>query len=151
MTDSGSNMMKGVRILCALALLFVGFAHKVPMLDEASLQSIELSQYVFPDGTPHVLCLPGEAGDAEHDHQDFGSGCEACRLSASVLLPTPENTTGWLIRVPADRFVPIRVEAFRRHLLLPNAAPRGPPSELIAIVTAATGSDHLDLRRLTSA
>jgi hypothetical protein len=47
--------------------------------------------------------------------------------------------------------VPIRVETFSRLLLLPNAGPRGPPSELIAIVTAATGSDHLDLRRLTSA
>lgn len=143
-------MMKGVRILCALALLLVGFAHKTPVLDGASIRSAELSQYVFPDGTPHVLCLPGEAGDAEHDHPDFGSGCEACRLSASVLLPTPENTTGWLIR-PADRFVPIRVETFSRPLLLPNAAPRGPPSELIATIAAAAGSDHLDLRQVTSA
>jgi hypothetical protein len=151
MTDSGTSMMKGVRILCALALILVGFAHKTPVLDGASIRSAELSQYVFPDGTPHVLCLPGEAGDAEHDHPDFGSSCEACRLSASVLLPTPENTTGWLIRLPADRLVPIRVETFSRLLLLPNAGPRGPPSELIAIVTAATGSDHLDLRRLTSA
>ena len=151
MTDSASNMMKGVRVICALALLLVGFAHKAPVPDGASIRSAELSQYVFPDGTAHVLCLPGEAGDAEHDHPDFGSGCEACRLSASVLLPTPENTTGWLIRLQADRFVPIRVETFSRPLLLPNAAPRGPPSELIATIAAATGSDHLSPRRLTSA
>ena len=151
MTDSGSNMMKGVRILCALALLLVGFAHKVPVLDGAPIRSAELSQYVFPDGTPHVLCLPTEAGDAEHEHPDFSSGCEACRLSASVLLPTPENTTGWLIRVPADLVVPIRAETFSRPLLLPNAAPRGPPSELIARIAAAAGSDHLDLRQVTPA
>ncbi|MCO5158492.1 MAG: hypothetical protein M9945_17365 [Aquamicrobium sp.] len=68
-------MMKGVRILCALALLFVSFAHKVPMLNEASIQPIEVSQYVFPDGTQHVLCLTDEAGNGEHDHWDLGSPC----------------------------------------------------------------------------
>jgi hypothetical protein len=137
MTNIETGMMKGVRILCALALLFVGFAHKAPMLDGASAQSAELSQYVFPDGTPHVLCLPGGSDDDEHEHPDFGSGCEACRLSASILSPTPEDTTGWLIRLPVDRVVPMHVETFRRPLLLPNAAPRGPPSGLVAGTAAA--------------
>lgn len=150
MTHLGSGMMKGVRILCALALLFVGFAHKVPVLDGASAQSAELSQYVFPDGTPHVLCLPGEAGDDEHDRPGFSSGCEACRLSASVLAPTPEDTAGWLIRLPVDRFMPERVETFSRRLLLPNAAPRGPPSRLIAGIAAAPGGGHLSPRRMIS-
>lgn len=150
MTDRRSGMMKGVRILCALALLFVGFAHKVPMLDGAFAQSAEFSQYVFPDGTPHVLCLPGEAGDDEHDHPGFSSGCEACRLSACVLAPAPEDTAGWLIRLPVDRFMPKRVETFSRRLLLPNAAPRGPPSRLIAGIAAAPGGGHLSPRRMIS-
>lgn len=138
MTNIGSDMMKGVRILCALALLLVGFTHKAPVLDEASAQSVELSQYVFPDGTPHVLCLPGEAGDDEHGSSGFASGCEACRLIASLLLPAPQDTSGWLIRLPADRFVPLRAETFHRPILLPNAAPRGPPSGLVAGTAAAT-------------
>lgn len=132
-------MMKCVRILCAAALLCLGFAHKPPMPDWQPAQAAELSQYTFPDGSPHVLCLPGDANHGEHDGPDFGSGCEACRLIASLLPPAPQDTTGWLIRLPADRFVPLRAEALRRPFLLPNAAPRGPPSGP-AVRTAAVST-----------
>lgn len=143
--------MNGARLLCVLALLFVGFAHKVPMVDGASAQSVELSQYVFPDGTPHVLCLPGEAGDDGHEHPDFGSGCEACRLSASILVPVAGDAAAWLVRLPVGRLAPMRAEPLGRSFLLPNAAPRGPPPALIAGIAVAPGSGHLSLRRTTSA
>jgi len=120
-----SGMMKGVRIFCALALLLVGFAHKVPVLDPGPARSVELAQYALPDGTAHDLCLSGDAG---HGHPGSGPGCEACRLSASVLAPAPADAAGWLIRLPLDRVAPKPVEPLRRPFLLPNAAPRGPPS-----------------------
>lgn len=128
----GGGIVRGVRVLCALALLFVCFAHKAPALDGASIQPAEYSQYVLPDGTLQVLCLSGETSGGEHDRSRDGSGCEACRLGASALLPTPQDTTGWLIRLPIDRFVPACNSPHCRRLLLPNAAPRGPPCGLIA-------------------
>ncbi len=117
-----------VRTICALALLFVGFAHKPPTLDYHSIPNSELAQYTLPDGTLPVLCLPSEDGKAKHDGHDFGSGCEACRLTASILLPTPANTAGVPITREIERFLPIRTEAFYRQLFPPNTAPRGPPS-----------------------
>lgn len=140
MIGAGSRITKGVRLLCALALLFVGFAHKAPVMGGPSVQSAELSQYVFPDGTPHVLCLPGEIDDGEHRSLNFTSGCEACRLSASILPPMPEDTTGWLIRLPVNNPAPPRKETLHRRLLQPNTAPRGPPfrpnPEITAVLTA---------------
>lgn len=146
MSDRRSGMMKGVRILCALALLLVGFAHKVPVLDGYSVQSAGLSQYAFPDGSPHDLCLPGEAGGAGHSHPGFGSGCEACRLSASILAPAPGDAAGWLIRLPVDRFMPKRVGTFHRPFLLPNAAPRGPPSRPTAGKAAVAQAAAIPVR-----
>lgn len=140
MIGAGNGMMNGVRILCAFALLFVGFAHKTPVIGGPSVQSAELSQYVFPDGTPHVLCLPGEIDDGEHRSLNFTSGCEACRLSASILPPMPEDTTGWLVRLPVGNPAPLKEETLHRRLLQPNTAPRGPPFRLIPEITAVSAA-----------
>jgi hypothetical protein len=121
-----------VRIICALALLFVAFAHKPPVVGGPSIPLNELAQYTLPDGSLQVLCLPSEDGKVKHDNHDAGSGCEACRLSASVLLPAPADVSGQLIRKQIDRVTPTRREAFYRQLFPPNTSPRGPPSGLIA-------------------
>ncbi|WLD96041.1 hypothetical protein PX860_10730 [Agrobacterium leguminum] len=121
-----------VRTLCALALLLVGFAHKPPVLANSQIPLREIAQYVLPDGTLPVLCLPSEDGKAKHDHHDIGSGCEACRLTASVLLPAPADALGLPILREAERVTPTRVEAFYRQLFPPNTSPRGPPSGLTA-------------------
>lgn len=116
-----------VRIMCALAVLLVGFAHKPPVLDNSQIPLSEITQYVLPDGSLPVLCLPSEDGKAKHNHHDTGSGCEACRLAASVLLPTLADEPGLPILREAERAAPIRTEAFSRQLFPPNASPRGPP------------------------
>lgn len=54
-----------VRTLCALALLLVGFAHKPPVLANSQIPLREIAQYVLPDGTLPVLCLPSEDGKAK--------------------------------------------------------------------------------------
>jgi hypothetical protein len=120
-----------VRILCVLALLFVGLAHKPPAV-AGPISAAELAQYILPDGSMATLCLPSEDGKTHHGSHDQGSGCEACRLSASVLLPVPADIGGEPVRHDIDRVVLLRSEAFYRQLFPPNTAPRGPPSSLTA-------------------
>ncbi|MBR0555947.1 hypothetical protein J5J10_09680 [Ciceribacter sp. L1K23] len=113
-----------VRILCAIALLFVGLAHKTPVIASQSISTAELAQYVLPDGTIPVLCLDDEG--TPHGH-DVGTGCDACLLSASILLPAPQDEVGRPVAHLAEVFAPFRAEAFYRQLFPPNAAPRAPP------------------------
>jgi hypothetical protein len=121
-----------VRILCALALLFVGLSHKPPALAAPTLTPAEIAAYTLPDGTLPVLCLPSEDGAGKNHSHDFGNGCEACRLASAILLPAPPAIGGLAIAREADRFVPVRYEAFYRQLFPPNASPRAPPFSLIA-------------------
>ena len=140
MTYETSGMMKGVRLLCALALLFVGFAHNAPAIGGQPLPSAQLSQYVFPDGSAHSLCLPAGDDDGAHGTSGFRSGCEACRLSASILPPSPVDVAGWLIRLPADSFIPCDYDAPRQPLVTAHAAPRGPPSGSKSAAAAASAA-----------
>lgn len=121
-----------VRTMCALALLLVGFAHKPPALADNQIPLSEIAQYVLPDGTLPVLCITSEDGKTKHHHGDIGSGCEACRLTASVFVPAPADALGLPILREAERDTPTRVEAFYRQLFPPNTSPRGPPSGLTA-------------------
>ncbi len=120
-----------VRTLCALALLFVGFAHQVPAVAGDDLGPAQLANYVLPDGTLPTLCVTvtddsGKAhGKIAHLH-----GCEACRISASVVLPPPDvagRHVGFVMAVEMPR----RSEAFHRQLFPPNTGPRAPPSNPI--------------------
>lgn len=122
----------GVRILCALALLLVGFAHTPPAIGSHGLSPSELAEFVLPDGTLPVLCLPSEDGSTKKTDHVGKQGCEACRLSASVLLPSPADAVGERILRAGEHIVPVRVEAFYRQLFPRNASPRGPPSGLTA-------------------
>ncbi|WEZ85929.1 hypothetical protein P6U16_23400 (plasmid) [Rhizobium sp. 32-5/1] len=124
-------MAKLVRILCAIALLCVGFAHKIPAV-EPSVPLSEIAAYTMPDGTLPVLCLPSQDNHQEQPLHALGSGCEACRITASVVLPTPADTIGQAILVGTEVQQPIRREAFYRQLFPPNATPRGPPAGLTA-------------------
>lgn len=119
-----------VRIVCAVALLCVGFAHKPPALGAQPLPPLLLAQYALPDGTLPVLCLPGDDGDDGGDahRHGFGTGCEACRLAADIFLPRPASSSSWLLPRPAGGVLVPRIEAFSRHLFPPSSSPRAPPS-----------------------
>ncbi len=116
-----------VRILCALALLLVGFAHRPPVLSD---QAEDYAAYRLPDGSLPSLCITStdEDGNGAEHHKLHGQGCEACRIGASVLLPNPSDVTG--VRLAYQRPVPPphRPETFRRQLYPPNTGPRAPPS-----------------------
>ena len=126
-----------VRIFCAIALLFVGFAHKPPQISTASLSPAELASLVLPDGTLPDLCLPGHEDEGSGlPHGTMGSGCEACRLASSIVMPSPPVSFGEpMALVIAVLEPPRNLVIFDRHFS-PNTAPRAPPH--IILSTAET-------------
>ncbi|MGV8936849.1 MAG: hypothetical protein ACOH2J_06970 [Allorhizobium sp.] len=78
----------GLRFLCVLALLSLAFAHKPPQVVATFVATASLQ---LPDGSYADLCV----GDHGLKHSSANPQCEACRLSAAVLLPVPD-TGSWL-------------------------------------------------------
>lgn len=121
-----------VHALCMLALFAVGFAHKVPEASASPLTPSEIAAYTLPDGTLPVLCISDQAV-SDHDHdQDHkhkpDSGCEACRISASVMLPLPADTVGLVAKLDRTLTFPRLQQPLLARLFPPNTAPRAPPS-----------------------
>lgn len=121
-----------LRILCVVALVFVGFAHQVPVAAAGEFDPAELAQFVLPDGTlpTHCVTTTDTSGQDQHD-KAHSHGCEACRISVSILLPAPTDIAGSAIHFAATVELPIRTEAFHRQLFPPNTGPRAPPSDPI--------------------
>ena len=115
-----------VRMLCALSLLLLAFAHK-PLVSSAAASTyagVDIAEFVLPDGTLPDLCLTGEEDGAHHS---LANHCEACRIVSSVDLPSPFG--GYVvIRLSAavELTVP-QYARFTRPFLRANASPRGPP------------------------
>lgn len=127
----GQYRQLGLRILCALAFLLLGFAHKPPVVDVGPIPASEIAAYILPDGTLPVLCLPSEVGTAKQDHHESGNFCEACRLAASTILPTPVDTLG----APIPREI-AHVASQGRDLARPSTSSsgtsaRGPPLPIL--------------------
>lgn len=110
-----------LRTLCAVAFLSLAFAHKPPQVMAAAFETVSLQ---LPDGTYADLCI-GEAGTKHPLATQF---CEACMLSASALLPTPDPH-GWLL----SSFASLRNSAATPSdvpvaLAVDRPRSRGPPS-----------------------
>jgi hypothetical protein len=129
MASKTTSWMKWVRIACAIALLSIGFAHKP--LDLRALSQVDMAAYTLPDGTIPDLCIPGDDGAGKTGHL-MDHGCEACSLSASVLIPQPP-AFGGVVLASGQQAVPAqRVEAFRQRLYPPGSGPRAPPQFLMS-------------------
>ena len=90
MTRRGRRGISGLlRMLCALALLSLSFAHKPPLAMAALVESASLQ---LPDGSYADLCV----GEAAVKHEYMIVSCDACRLSGTTLLPTPGDGA-WLL------------------------------------------------------
>lgn len=112
-----------LRILCAVALLFVGFAHQPASAAEPS--AIELAQYVLPDGTMPDLCLNDHV-DGKGKHVMPGK-CEACRIAGAMLMPQPADLAGALLAFRDISALPLAEEALHSKRERPGAPPRAPP------------------------
>jgi hypothetical protein len=116
-----------VRILCAIALLFVGFAHQPPVI-QTSAGPIDVSQYVLPDGSLPIFCITDNSDDGtDHGRMHMVHGCEACQIAASVVVPAPSDVPGF--KAPMSTAVSFHgaENDFSRPLFPPNIGPTGPP------------------------
>ncbi|MEP3438506.1 MAG: hypothetical protein ABJN75_17245 [Hoeflea sp.] len=115
-----------VRMLCALSLLLVAFAHRPLNLTDsvAGYSDVDVASFILPDGTLPDLCLPGQDGP----YHFSAYHCEACRIVSSVDLPSPFN--GYVItRWSAAAELAVPQDARLAYpALRPGASPRGPPS-----------------------
>ena len=112
-----------LRILCAVALLFVGFAHQPAVASGPS--ALELAQYVLPDGTIPDLCLDGMV-DGKTRHAAPGK-CEACRIGGAMLMPEPADLDGSILAFRRVAALPLVAEALHSRRERPGAPPRAPP------------------------
>ncbi|NRP19058.1 hypothetical protein LPJGGPFB_02312 [Ensifer adhaerens] len=128
MTRCKGHLPIAVRIVAALALVFLSFAHKPAMAK--SLPPGEIAAYQLPDGTIAEICFGTDGVD--HDSgksQSMAPVCEACRLAGAALLPTPPQqseraeTGNWL----AGSKQAHDDVAIKQVRLLPP--PRGPPQQ----------------------
>lgn len=120
MIKSAKRLGLALRILCAVSLLVFGFAHR-----SAASDATEVALYTLPDGSVPSICL---ASDTDHNHPLYGGACEACRLAAAILLPTPcGDATPPLLREVATLGPAVAPPEVRRPLQH-HAAPRAPPA-----------------------
>jgi hypothetical protein len=119
-----------VRILCAIALVSVGFAHQVPAAAASPSGPADYSAYALPDGSLPTLCVTvtDETGKSQHG-ADHNHGCEACRISATAMLPSPADLSGAPLGYAVAEATPLRAAVFHRDPFPPNTGPRAPPTD----------------------
>ncbi len=119
-----------VRMTCAIALLFVGFAHQAPAFANGTFIAPEFAEYVLPDGTLPVICIAGKV-DGKHTHnQAHAAKCEACRIGSSVLLPAPGSGGIERLLIEANDASRVEVLVFHRQLFPRSRGARAPPGNL---------------------
>ena len=117
-----------LRLLCAIALLSISFAHRAPATAFVAISS-DVSAFALPDGTAPDLCLAG-VHDGEEGYGASGT-CEACRLSALLLLPSPTDTVGVPVGSIREHGFSERPNTDRRPVRTANASPRAPPASVM--------------------
>lgn len=129
MFDRITGTGKWLRIVCAVAFLCIGFAHAPRFAGQPQSSALELAHFAFPDGSLPVLCLSDDEGGGD---AGLGKGCEACLLTADLVVPLPGDAAQWL-SPPVRHDIPrLRFEAFGRYSFPPNASPRAPPADIAA-------------------
>ncbi len=116
-----------VRMICAIALLFVGFGHQAPALAASTFAQGEFAAYVLPDGTLPVICIADKDSRAQPHGKKHQAGCEACLVSGAVILTTP-GLFGIVDFRIEDALAPVHGDAVaRKQAQPPNKGARAPP------------------------
>ncbi|PYB70036.1 hypothetical protein DMY87_22405 [Rhizobium wuzhouense] len=118
---------RAIRMICVIALVLLGLAHRPPVPAIPVLDPSEVARLILPDGTLPELCLPGTDQDGKSKTHTAASDCEACRISAAIALPAPADLVGIRLPVAIAAVLPQPAEAHYRQLFPPNSAPRAPP------------------------
>jgi hypothetical protein len=117
-----------LRFACVIALVMVGFAHKPVSAYPAEAQ---MPVYELPDGTFATICF------ADHDSKPHASkdfGCDACRLSSTILVPEAPCLNGRTISFSGGARVFERRQRLARTLYHPGSGPRAPPPASLMFV-----------------
>ncbi|ANL40730.1 MULTISPECIES: hypothetical protein [Rhizobium] len=123
MRQNGLKATLFLRMFCALSLLLLGFAHQAPQA--VASDGYDAAAYVLPDGSFASLCVT--VRDTGDKTVAFKPNCEACRLSASVILPTPDAGS-WLERKLASLInPPIETSAVAGVSAVSRPNSRAPP------------------------
>jgi hypothetical protein len=114
------------RIVCAIAMLFLGLAHQAPAATPKGGGYGE-SAYRLPDGSIPTLCISIKDSDGKIVVK---SDCEVCRLAGSTILPDPYAGT-WLAVSHISLLNPLGEEAtiFGSRTII-RANSRAPPPVL---------------------
>lgn len=121
-----------VRILCALALVFVGFGSQPDLSDVGSLSQAELAQYQLPDGTFPILCITYKDEGGKLRGKVLVPCSDTSQMVTAVLVPQASATSFVYLPFTFAKAIAPKVEAFHRQLHPPNSGPRAPPR--VAIV-----------------
>ncbi|MCH4546444.1 hypothetical protein MK632_11740 [Rhizobium changzhiense] len=123
MRQTGLKATLFLRMLCALSLALLGFAHQAQQA--VASEGYDAAAYVLPDGTFASLCITVK--DADGKTVAFKPNCEACRLSASVILPMPDSDS-WFERKFASLInAPIETSAVAGASAVSRPNSRAPP------------------------
>lgn len=112
-------------MICVVALVLLGLAHRPVAAPAPQLSPQEIAALTLPDGSLPELCLPSKDGDGKT--HAAASDCEACRISANVLLPAPADAVGTRMALAISVVLPLPAEAHYRQLFPPASHPRAPP------------------------
>ena len=122
-----------MRLLCAVAVLWGGFAKSLPAFQSQN-RAGDLSLYALPDGSLPPLCLPGGSDDGTTGKTMAAHQCDLCLLGGTGFLTGPGHAD--LAAIPPVRQIATahhqRPEAFYRQFFPPQAPPIGPPAITIA-------------------
>jgi hypothetical protein len=121
MRQNGDTIGTALRIICAMLLVALAFAHR----PASAAPVVDLAIYTLPDGSIGTLCLPGEDGKTGK-HVD--RGCEACRLASAFAMPVLSSEAENISLDEAAVIFAFAPERFHRLDFPPNAPPRGPPA-----------------------
>jgi hypothetical protein len=123
MTKRTTGWALCLRILCAVGLLFVAFAHRPAVATGPG--PAELAAYVLPDGSMADLCINDTVDNKIKPAP--GAKCEACRIAGATLLPAPADLAGTVLTIRRIALLPPMEEALPSRRERPGAPPRAPP------------------------
>lgn len=104
MARAGRQWQMTVRVLSALALLFLSLAHQPAFARQLAPEMV--ANFLLPDGTIADICFGSDGVDDHNDphnapHEGVVPLCDYCRLAASIALPSPPSDAYLILRVAA--------------------------------------------------
>jgi len=111
------NWERAVSVLCALALVLVGFGHR-PVETDQRLSDPQIAAYLALGGSLADLCISGDDGQDHAAHAD----CPACTIAKSMTLAPACLAPVGLVAWSTHRTV------WPKTLVLNGHGPRAPPA-----------------------